>query len=254
VLLPDTAQNQAAYPQHGNQKPGCGFPLVRIVGLFSLVTGAMSDLLIGTWKTHELTLARPRYATLRRGTIVLGDALFGSYADFWLLGHHRLDGFFQLHGTRKTDFRRGQRLGKHDHLATWTQPKQRSQGVAAVLYAQLAPTQIVRELRYTIQRPGYRVRTITLVTSLLDPLAYPPQELGPLFGLRWHVELDLRHLKTTMQMEFLRTKTPEMVRKELFIHWLAYNLIRALMWEAGRYEFFICLYRSYYRAVFIFFL
>ena len=157
----------------------------------------------------KLPLARPLYATLRRGTIVLGDALFGSYADFWLLGYHRLDGLFQLHGARKTDFRRGQRLGKNDHLVTWT--KQRSQGVAVALYAQLAPTQIVRELRYTIQRPGYRARTITLVTSRLDPLAYPPHELGPLFGLRWHVELDLRHLKTTMQMECLRTKTPQMV-------------------------------------------
>ena len=169
VLLPDTAQNQAAYPQHGNQKPGCGFPIVRIVGLFSLVTGAMSNLLMGTWKTHELPLARPLYATLRRGTIVLGDALFGSYADFWLLGHHRLDGLFQLHGARKTDFQRGQRLDKNDHLATWTKPKQRSQGVAADLYAQLAPTQIVRELRYTIQRPGYRARTVTLVTLLTRP-------------------------------------------------------------------------------------
>lgn len=233
LLMPDTPENQAAYPQHGNQKAGCGFPIARIVGLFSLITGALSNLFIGDWKTHEVTLARQLYPTLRPDTVVLGDSIFGSYADFWLLSQYGLDALFQIQAARKTDFRQGKRLGKEDHLATWTKPKQRPQGLPQEIYDQLPQTLTVRELRCRIQRKGFRTRKVTLVTTLLDPVEYPKEELGQLFGLRWQVELDLRHLKTTMNMEFLTTKTPQMVRKEIFAHLLAYNLIRSLMWEAG---------------------
>ncbi len=233
VLMADTPQNQAAYPQHGNQKEGCGFPIARIVGLFSLITGALSNLLIGDWKTHELTLARQLYPTLAPDTVVLGDAIFGSYADFWMLGQYGLDALFQIYGARKTDFRKGKRLGKEDHLATWTKPKQRPKGLPQEIYDQLPQTLTVRELKWVIKRKGFKTRKITLVTTLLDPVEYPKEELGHLFGLRWQVELNLRHLKTTMTMEFLNAKTPQMVRKEIFAHLLAYNLIRSLMWEAG---------------------
>jgi len=233
VLMADTPENQAAYPQHGKQKAGCGFPIARIVGLFSLLTGALSNLRIGHWKIHEVTLARQLYPTLAPDTLVLGDSLFGSYADFWMLGQYGLDALFQLHGARKTDFRKGNRLGKADHLATWTKPKQCPKGLSQDIYDRLPETLTVRELRCTIQRKGFKTRKITLVTTLVDPVEYPKEELAHLFGLRWQVELDLRHLKTTMGMEFLNTKTPQMVRKEIYAHLLAYNLIRALMWEAG---------------------
>jgi hypothetical protein len=165
--------------------------------------------------------------------VVLGDALFGSYADFWLLLQYGLDGLFQIHGARKTDFRKGQRLGKGDHLATWTKPKQRPKGLPKEIYDQLPPTLTIRELKCRIIRKGFRTETITLVTTLLDPVKYPKEELGQLFGLRWQVELDLRHIKTTMNMEFLKAESPAMVHKEIYAHLLAYNLMRILMWEAG---------------------
>ena len=107
-------ENQAAYPQHGNQKEGCGFPIARIMATFSLLTGALRKLCIGDWKTHEVTLAREIYPTLAPDTVVLGDAIFGSYADFWLLLQYGLDGLFQKQGARKTDFRTGQHLGKNE--------------------------------------------------------------------------------------------------------------------------------------------
>jgi len=233
LLMADTPENQAVYPQHGNQKAGCGFPIARIVATFSLLTGALRKLCIGDWKTHEVSLAREIYPTLAPGTVVLGDAIFGSYADFWLLGQNGLDGLFQIHGTRKTDFRKGQRLGKGDHLATWTKPKQCPKGLPKEIYDQLPPSLTIRELKCRITRKGFRTETIILVTTLLDPKAYPKAELEQLFGLRWQVELDLRHLKTTMNMEFLKAESPQMVRKEIYAHLLAYNLIRTLMWEAG---------------------
>jgi len=233
VLMADTCENQAVYPQHGNQKEGCGFPIARIVATFSLITGALKKLCFGDWKTHEVTLARQIYPTLASGTVVLGDALFGSYADFWLLLQDGLDGLFHIHGARKTDFRKGQRLGKGDHWATWIKPKQCPKGLPEAIYDQLPPTLTIRELKCRIIRKGFRTETLTLVTTLLDPVKYPKAELGQLFGLRWQVELDLRHLKTTMNMEFLHAESPAMVRKEIDAHLLAYNLMRILMWEAG---------------------
>lgn len=233
LLMADTPENQAAYPQHSNQKEGCGFPIARIVATFSLLTGGLRKLLIGDWKTAEVRLAREIYPTLEPDTVVLGDAIFGSYADFWMLGQYGLDALFQIHGARKTDFRKGQRLGKEDHLATWTKPKQCPKGLPQEIFDQLPQTLTVRELKCVITRKGFKTRKITLVTTLLDPVTYPKEELGHLFGLRWQVELNLRHIKTTMNMEFLKAESPQMVRKEIYAHLLAYNLIRTLMWEAG---------------------
>lgn len=233
LLMADTPENQAAYPQHGNQKEGCGFPIARIVATFSLITGALRKLCTGDWKTGEVSLAREIYPTLASGTVVLGDAIFGSYADFWLLLQCGLAGLFQIHGARKTDFRKGRQLGKGDHLATWTKPKQCPKGLSKEIYDQLPPSLQIRELKCRISRKGFRTKTIILVTTLSDPEAYPKAELEQLFGLRWQVELDLRHLKTTMNMEFLRAESPQMVRKEIYAHLLSYNLIRTLMWETG---------------------
>lgn len=231
--MPDTPANQAAYPQQKSQAPGCGFPLARIVGLFSLATGAVWDLLVGDWKTSELKMARQLYAQLSPQDIVVGDRIFGSYADFWMLQTRLIDGLFRMHQRRKADFRKGKRLGKNDHLATWTRPKQCPQGLPQEIYDQLPETLTIREVRYALQPKGYRTQQVTLATTLLDPKAYPKDDLTELFGLRWSVELDLRHLKTTMGMDVLTTQTPQMVRKEIFCHLLAYNLIRSMMWDAA---------------------
>lgn len=233
VSMPDTPDNQAAYPQHKSQAPGCGFPLARIVGLFSLATGAAWDLLIGAWKTPEIKMARQLYEQLAPEDILVGDRIFGSYADFWMLQIRDIDGLFRMHQRRKADFREGKRLGKNDHLVTWTKPKHCPQGLPQEIYDQLPETLTIREIRYALQRKGYRTKQVTLATTLLDPKAYPKDDLTELFGQRWTVELDLRHLKTTMGMDVLSTQTPPMVRKEIFCHLLAYNLIRSLMWDAA---------------------
>ena len=233
VSMPDTPENQAAYPQHKTQAPGCGFPLARIVGLFSLATGAAWDLLVGAWKTSEIKMARQLYEKLEPQDILVGDRLFGSYADFWMIQTQNIDGLFRMHQRRKADFRKGERLGKNDHLVCWTKPKHCPQGLPQEIYDQLPETLTIREIRDTLQRKGYRTKSVTLVTTLLDPKAYPKDDLTELFGLRWSVELNLRHLKTTMGMDILSTQTPQMVRKEIFCHLLAYNLIRSLMWDAA---------------------
>lgn len=233
LLLPDTPANQAVYPQHSNQAPGCGFPLVRFVCLFSLHTGAVLDVGIGAWSTHELHLARPLYARLQPGDVAMGDSLFCTYADIALLQQAGVDSVFHMHGARAVDFRRGQRLGKHDHLVTWLKPRRCPQGMEAACFAQLPDQLLMREIRFPVEQKGFRPQKITLATTFTDPLAYPPEELAALFLRRWQAELNLRHIKTTLGMEMLTTKTPEMARKELLCHLLAYNLMRSLMREAG---------------------
>ena len=176
VLMADTPENQAAYPQHGNQKEGCGLPIARIVATFSLLTGALKKICIGAWKTHEVRSAREIYPTIAPGTVVLGDAIFGSYADMWLLSQHGLDGLFQIQGARKTDFRTGTRLGIEDHRVTWAKPKQCPKGLPKNIYDQLPKTLTVRELRCTLQREGFQPQKLTLVTTLLDPIEFPKEE------------------------------------------------------------------------------
>jgi len=233
TLLPDTPANQAIYPQHPNQAPGCGFPITRFVCLFSLQTGAVQEVKIGSWSTHELHLTRPLHRYFQPGDVALGDSLFCTYADIALLQQAGVEGVFHMHGARAVDFRRGQRLDKHDHLVEWRKPRRCPAGMAPQVFAPLPDTLRMREVRFPVTRKGFRPKKITVATTLTDPVAYPKKELAALFLLRWEAELDLRHIKTTMGMEMLTTQTPEMARKELLCHLLAYNLIRSLMWEAG---------------------
>lgn len=234
VSLPDTPANQAAYPQVPQQAPGCGFPLARIVALFSAATGAVVDLAIGAWQTAEVTLARFLYRGCHPGDVVVGDRLFGSYADLALLQARQIAGVFRLHPGRKTSVRREQRLGKNDYRVTWPKPKQRPPGLSPEDFAALPPTLTVRLIRYPLPQAGFRTRRVTLVTTLLDAAVYPAAEIAALYSLRWTAELTLRALKTTMGMETLRTQTPAMIRKELYCYLLAYNLLRTVMWDAGQ--------------------
>lgn len=234
VLMADTPANQQQYPQHKKQKQGCGFPIARIVALFSLATGAVMDGAIAEMKTGEVNLFRPFYQRLHAGWVILGDRLFGSYADITWLAQQGIDSVFRLHGRRKCDFRRGKRLGRWDHLVVWQKPKQCPPGMSKERFGLLPPSQCVREVRFLMEQIGFRTKPVTLVTTLLDANAYPKSSLAQLYGLRWQAEISLRHLKTRMQMEFLSCKTPEMVQKEFYIHLLAYNLIRTVQSQAGQ--------------------
>ncbi len=232
----DTPENQQEYPQAKNQHEYHGFPVARILGIFCLATGAVIDAAISSLCMSEISLFRMLYSRLNPGDVALGDKLFGSYGDIALLSQRGIDSVFRMHHLRKTDFRRGKRLGSkgiYDHLVTWKKPRKGTLHLAPELYARLPETMLVREIRYFIHIKGFRTKKVTLVTTLLDHHIYTYELLAELYGLRWQVEIDLRHLKTTMKMEHIHSKTPEMVRKEFYIHLLAYNLIRATLWEAG---------------------
>ncbi|EDX73794.1 Transposase, IS4 family protein [Coleofasciculus chthonoplastes PCC 7420] len=234
VVMSDTPLNQTEYPQHSNQTLGCGFPIAKIVVMFSLATGAALEILIAPFRTGEVTLARQLYPKLMPDDVVLADRAFGSYVDLVLIQQYSADAVFRKHQSRKSDFRRGKKLGIGDHIVTWSKPHRRPTGMSQDEFAKL-PTHVqVREIHLLIQQKGFRSKEIILVTTLLDAQVYTKTKLAQLYQWRWQVEVDLRHVKTTLGMEMLRGKTPEMVRKEIYVHLLAYNLLRTVMWQAGK--------------------
>jgi len=229
---PDTKKNQKRYPQPSSQKPGCGFPLIKFLTLFSLSSGAILRVALGHWRNHDLRLLHGLWDALEKGDILLGDRAYGEYLTLAALPRRGVDVVARLHGARQVDFRKAKkRLGRHDALFQWDQGYQQSEILSAQEWKQVPAQITVRLLRFeaVIRR---RKKRVTLVTTLLDPVAYPAQELIGLYARRWHLELALRHLKTTMGMELLRCQTPDMAEKELLAYLVAYNLIRCLMAQA----------------------
>lgn len=227
ISMPDTPENQARYPQPSNQDAGIGFPLARLVAVICLSTGAVVDAAMGPFvgKGHsEHSLMRQLIDTFDAGDVILADALYCSY---WLIAALQMIGvdvLFEQHGSRTTDFRRGQRLGTRDHLITWQKPKQRPEWMTPAQYEALPDVLQVREIK-----GDKRI----LVTTLLDSRKATRKELLALYVKRWHIELDLRNIKTTLGMDVLRCLTPDMVEKELWVNLLAYNVIRLLMAQAA---------------------
>lgn len=229
----DSVENKKEFTQPKNQYDYYGFPVARIVGIFCLATGAVIDAVIDSFQTPEIKLFRSLYSHLKAGDIALGDRLFGSYADISLLSQRGVDSVFRMNALRKPDFTKGKSLGYYDHLIYWNKPKQCSIHLEQELYNKLPDTMLLREIRFFINIKGYRTQVVTLVTTLLDHTIYTKELLAQLYGFRWQVEIDFRHLKTTMKMEHIPSKTPDMVRKEFYVHLLAYNLIRATLLESG---------------------
>jgi len=234
VTLPDTPKNQKAYPQQSTQKAGCGFPLLKLVGLFSLATGLFNAWSTGPGKQHELKLFQKLWDYLQPGEVLLGDRGFGGWPMLAQCLRRAIHGVFRAAGTRRLDWRRGQRLSKDQRLVRWPKSKIRSSLLSQKSWARLPAEITVRLVRIRVETKGFRTRKIILVTTLLDPDKYPPNALAQLYRRRWHLELSLRHLKTTLQMERLSCKTPSMVQRELSMHVLVHNLIRRLMLEAAR--------------------
>jgi hypothetical protein len=233
VVMADTEANQKEYPQHQNQKPGCGFPLAKLVVMFSLTTAAAIGVRIAALNTSEITLARSWYSTLNPEDVALADRAYGSYVDLALVQQQQADAVFRKHQSRQSDFRKGKRLGKNDHIVTWKRPKCCPKAMDKEEFENLPATFQVREVRFSIERPGWRTKSVTVVTTLLDPKVYPKAKLAELYGLRWQAEINLDQIKTTLGMEMLKAQSPEMVRKEIYVHLMAYNLLRYLMWQAG---------------------
>lgn len=233
VTAPDTAKNQRAYPQSRSQKPGCGFPLLKLVGVFSLASGVLLDYVKGNKHPHELALLRQLLDQFKPKDLALGDRGFSCYVLIALLLGRQVQSLFRLHQRRAADLRRGQRLGKHDRLFTWRKPAIKPRYLPNTLWKRVPQELSVRVLRFTLGVPGFRPDAITLVTTLTDARAYPAHELARLYARRWRIELWFRDLKTTLGMETLHCLSPRMLHKELEMYFIAYNLIRALMVEAA---------------------
>ena len=235
VSMPDTPANQKAYPQQSAQKRGLGFPILRLVGLISLSCGAVLDVAMGPYRgkrTGETALLRQLLGQLEAGDVLLADAIFSNYWMIALLLGRGVDIVSRHDGKRLVDFRQGRRLGRHDHVVPWHRPV-RPSWMSRQLYHSLPEMLSIREVRVEVSQKGFRCRHLLLVTTLLDPQVYSRQELAVAFRCRWHAELDLRSIKHVMQMDVLRCKSPAMVRKEVWMHLLAYNLIRKLMAQAA---------------------
>ena len=234
VMMPDTQENQKAYPQNEVQRPGLGFPIARIAAIFSLSCGAVTDLAIGRYAGKgqgESTLLRTLWDVFCPGDIVVTDALLCTWAEILMLKQRGVDYVGQLHVMRKADFRRGKRLGKKDHIVRWSKPFVRWMDKPS--RKALPDFLEVRECCISIDQPGFRSEKIVVVTTLLDPIEFTKDDIAEIYFRRWNVELDLRCLKSVMKMEMLRCKTPELVRKEIWTNILAYNLIRTVIAQAA---------------------
>jgi len=231
VTMADTPENQKMYPQMACQKRGCGFPIARMVGLFSLATGAVNGMAMSAYQgkeTGETSLLRALLDRVLPGRILLADRY---YATFWLLSLSQLRGIDLIarsHHLRKIDFRQGIKQGSLDQIVAYPKPK-RPKWMSQTEYDAYPSSILVRHLRYRINIKGFRTRQVTLATTLLDAKKYDANELAALYRQRWQVELHLRSLKTQMTMEHLRCKTPAMVRKEVHCHLIGYNIVRAAM-------------------------
>jgi hypothetical protein len=233
--MPDTPDLQAAFGQPGRQAPGCGFPVAKVVALFCWASGAVLEAAIGPLKMSELRLWRELWPVLSSGEIVLGDRFYCTFYDIVGVMRRGCDALFRLHQSRPADLRWGRRLGRHDRLVTWRRPtwQARPRGMRWHEWKTLPETLTVRLIRFAVDVPGFRSRSITVATTLLDPVAYPAWKIAGLYRDRWLIELRFRDIKTTMGMDVLRGKTADIVRKELYMHLLAYNLIRCLMAQAA---------------------
>jgi hypothetical protein len=254
--MADVPELQGHFGSPSGQRPGCGFPVGHLVGLFDLVTGMLLRVTISPMRTHDMSQVASLASELKPDDVVLGDTGFCSYAHLAMLLERGNHAVFRMHQKQIVDFTPGRATatkrgyaanleglphslwvrsnGPLDQVVIWYKPKRKPRWMTAQKYADLPSEITVRELRYQVTTPGFRVRVITLVTTLLDPLAYPKSELAVLYRKRWQIELNLRHLKITMNMDSLHCKTVDGVMKELAMFALAYNLVRSVMFESAR--------------------
>jgi len=236
VSMPDTPENQEAYPQPSSQEKGLGFPIARLVVLLSLATGMLEDMAMGPYtgkETGETALLRQLLERFAPGDILLADRYYCSYFMVALLMELGIDFVTRVHQRREVDFRSGRRLGKGDHLVEWRRPE-RPDWMDQETYDRMPRSIQIREIQVQVNQPGFRVESLVVVTTLTDADQYTPNDIAELYGRRWLAELDIFAIKITMGMDVLRCKTPPMVRKEIWTCLLAYNLIRRTMLQAAR--------------------
>jgi len=255
--MPDTDQLREHFGQPGGQAAGCGFPTAHWLALVHFGSGLFQKVITAPLRTHDLNGVSQLHPELEGGEVVLGDRAFGSYGHVTLLVSRGLHGIFRAHQKLIVDFTPGRpytvpgrgksashkgkprskwiaSLGPLDQIVEWFRPEEVPAWLTATAWAALPSTIRVRELRYTIARPGFRVHTVTLVTTLLDPTRYPKEKLAEAYGLRWTIETAFGHLKTTMKMDVLRCQTVPGIEKELTMFLLVYNLVRMTMLTAAQ--------------------
>jgi hypothetical protein len=233
LSMPDTPANQAAWPISNRTKPGCGFPVMRVVAIFSLAAGLILDVAKGTLKNDERSLARSLWHRLEPGDVLLADRGFCSYADFYYLCQQGVDCVMRNHHRRTKGLSVLRKISKGDRLIAWHKTSSRPKWLTLLKWQAMPRTFNLREISFRVGVPGFRTKAITVVTTLLDHKAYPEQAFIDLYRRRWMAELFLRDIKTTMGMDILRCKSPEMIHTEISMYLIAYNLIRALMLEAA---------------------
>jgi hypothetical protein len=227
--MPDTPRNQTLYPQSKSQKPGVGQPIARAVAIVSLSTAAVMDLAIGPCagkQTGETALLRTIMKSLHAGDIAVLDRYYCSFMMIALMLSQGTQVCTRMHQKRHTDFRRGQRLGKYDHVLLWIHP-QRPRWMDEATYELIPETVELREIRYNIVEKGRRTKTMTVVTTLTDAEQYSKNGIAQLYGFRWNSELDIRSIKRSLNLDHVRCKSPEMVRREVWTTLQGCNLIRA---------------------------
>ena len=235
ATMADTPENQAEYPQQRAQAPGCGFPIIRMVVLFALSTGVVLETAMGKYRgklTGEVSLFREIDSCIEENDVFLADRAYAGWFDMARLMRRGVHVVVRKHHTRTTDFRTGTRNGKDDHSIRLAKPDRR-EWMTKEEYQSYPDFIIIREIRIRVETKGFRTREIIVHTSLLDDGEYSKEDIAALFRRRWQAELNLRSLKTVMQMDHLRCKKPHRVRNELRVHMLAYNLIRQVMAEAA---------------------
>ena len=235
TVLDDTKDNQAEYPQPTTQRPGLGFPMMRVVVFLAFATAVITGAAFGPHsgkETGETALFRQLLDQLRADDIVVADRYYCSYFMIALLRQRGADVAFRLHQRRKYDFRRGRHLGHDDHIVEWQRP-QRPTWMDEATYATMPETLAIREVRFSTDNPGCRSRSIIVATTLLDDKQYSNTDIADLYHQRWHAELDIRSIKVTLGMEMIHCKTPAMSRKALWAHLLGYNLVRKTAAQAA---------------------
>ena len=232
LTMSDTIKNQKEYPQQRGQKEGCGFPIVRCVTLFCLATGAAPEIAMARYRgkeTGENSLLQTIIDLLFPSEILLADRYYATFANIHRAYRHGYDVVMRAHHKRKIDFRKGYKQGRCNQIVAYHKPAYRSVWMSKQEYDDLDDFVLVRHLGYRVEQKGFRVHYVVLPTTLLDVSKYSVEDLADLYAQRWQVELDIRSLKTHMQMDHLRCKSPSMVRKEIYAHMIAYNLIRDLI-------------------------
>jgi putative transposase len=235
VTMADTPENQAEYPQPRTQATGCGFPIMRIVVLFALATGVVLETAMGKYRgklTAEVSLFREIDNCLEIDDVFLADRAYAGWFDMARLMQRGVHVVVRKHQHRKSDFRTGIRYGKDDHSIQLERPE-RPEWMSPQEYASYPEFIVIREIRIRVEVKGFRTKEVIVHTSLYDDIEYSKEDIAALFRRRWQAELNLRSLKTVMQMEHLRCKEPHRVRNEVRAHMIAYNLIRQVMAEAA---------------------